>query len=230
MLKQNYPNGYHISKGADDIYWILNEGEEYKGKLSTDLNKAKAKAEEKIGYVPDVVIWHRRSWEKFTYIAPLKQHEDHISTYKFYIEQIEFNKYKKSIEDKYSKFSHIGNVGDRLNLELTITEIFTYPIQIEFFPYTITGYGHKFVDQNNNKLIYFGASKEFIEKYTDEDDFKKEKEIYKVGDKITVKATIKEHTTDIKDVDSETQIGMPLTIIARPKINKPKLIKERENA
>ena len=67
MLKQNYPNGYHISKGADDIYWILNEGEDYKGKLSTDLNKAKAKAEEKIGYVPDVVIWHRKSWEKFTY-------------------------------------------------------------------------------------------------------------------------------------------------------------------
>ena len=65
MLKQNNPNGYHISKGSDDIYWILNEGEDYRGKLSTDLKKAKVKAKEKIGYVPDVVIWYRKNWEKF---------------------------------------------------------------------------------------------------------------------------------------------------------------------
>jgi len=217
MLKQNYPNGYHISKGADDIYWILNEGEEYKGKLSTDLNKAKAKAEEKIGYVPDVVIWHRRSLEKFTYTAPPKQLDDHISTYQFHIDQIKFDEYKKSIKDKYSKFSHIANVGDKVNLELTITEIFNYPIYIEGRLNAVMGYGHKFVDKNNNKLIYFGNSKQFLQEVEDSYNLK---EIYKVGDKISVKATVKEHTTDIKDVDSKTEIGMPLTVLQRPKVIK----------
>ena len=226
-MNKNVPSGYHISKGADSVFYILNYGEAFVQNLSTDIKDAQKKAKEKVGYNVPVNIWHRFGWKKTENIEWIPFHFDHIDTHNNYLAKIRLENKKQELTKKYSEFSHIANVGDRLNLELTITEIFNYPIQIEFFPYTITGYGHKFVDQNNNKLIYFGASKEFIEKYTDEDDIKKEKEIYKVGDKIIVKATIKEHTTDIKDVDSETQIGMPLTIIARPKINKPK--KERAN-
>jgi len=239
MYNPKIPHSYHISKGADNIYYILNDGETYICKLSKDLSKAKKIANDKInefdpeffedGHKLVVSIWNRNSWSQEQRPKWLPKQFDHIDAYNYHLNKIKLDNKKQELTKKYSEFSHIANVGDRLNLELTITEIFNYPIQIEFFPYTITGYGHKFVDQNNNKLIYFGASKEFIEKYTNEDDIKKEKEIYKVGDKITVKATIKEHTTDIKDLDSETKIGMPLTIIARPKINKHKLIKERAN-
>jgi len=237
MYNLNIPSGYHISKGATNDFYILNDGDIFIRNLSKNLLEAKSKAVELIkendpdffedGNKLVVNIWNRLYAKAETKPKWLPNHFDHIDTYNYNLNKIRLDNKKQELTKKYSEFSHIANVGDRLNLELTITEIFTYPIQIEFFPYTITGYGHKFVDQNNNKLIYFGASKEFIEKYADEDDIKKEKEIFKVGDKITVKATIKEHTTDIKDVDSETQIGMPLTIIARPKINKPKLIKER---
>jgi len=38
---ENIPNGYHISKGADNVFYILNDGEDYLGKLSTDLSTAK---------------------------------------------------------------------------------------------------------------------------------------------------------------------------------------------
>jgi len=238
MYNINIPSGYHISKGATNDFYILNDGDIFIRNLSKNLSEAKSKAVELIkendpdffkdGNKLVVSIWNRNSWSQEQRPKWLPYQFDHIYTHNDNLNKIRLDNKKKELTKKYSEFSHIANVGDRLNLELTITEIFNYPIQIEFFPYTIKGYGHKFVDQNNNKLIYFGASKEFIEKYTDEDDIKKEKEIYKVGDKIIVKATIKEHTTDIKDVDSETQIGMPLTIIARPKINKPKLIKEKK--
>jgi hypothetical protein len=33
--------GYHISKGADDIYWILNDGDFFIQNLSKDLDIAK---------------------------------------------------------------------------------------------------------------------------------------------------------------------------------------------
>ena len=69
---------------------------------------------------------------------------------------------------------------------------------------------HRFKDKNDNQLIYFGNSKDLVE-YRGDSKFQ-------VGNKITVKATIKEHTIDKKDVDSETKIGMPLTVITRPKL------------
>jgi hypothetical protein len=199
MLKQNYPNGYHISKGADDIYWILNEGEDYKGKLSTDLNKAKAKAEEKIGYVPDVVIWHRKSWEKFTYIAPPKQHDSHINIYNNHLEKIKLDILKK----QYAKYIHIGTIGEKVNLQLTVSEIFTYYAKTE--RWDILTYCHKFIDQNGNHLIYFGNSKQFVSDNNSN---------FKVGDKITVKATIKDHS---QERDNKY---IPLTVLQRPSVVK----------
>ena len=218
MREQNIPTGWHISKGADSVFFILNNGEDYYGKLSTDLETAKLKAKQKLGFDVPVKIWLRLGHSSNSYVEQEKlvQFEDHILTHKSHINKIKFEEYKKSIKDKYSKFTHVGNVGDKLDLELTITEIFTYPIQTE--RWVITGYGHKFVDKDNNKLIYFGNSKQFLEEYETEYETIKLREKYKVGDKISVKAMIKEHTTDIKDIDTKTEIGMPLTVLARPKI------------
>ena len=220
MYRNDIPSGWHISKGADSVFFILNNGEDYYGKLSTDLETAKLKANKKLGFDVPVKIWLRlgNSSNSFVEEKRLVQLDNHISTYQIHNDKIKFEEYKKSIIDKYSKFSHVANVGDKVNLELTITEIFTYPIHTE--RWVITGYGHKFVDKDNNKLIYFGNSKQFLEEYETEYETTRLREIYKVGDKISVKATVKEHTTDIKDIDSKTKIGMPLTVLQRPKVIK----------
>jgi hypothetical protein len=205
MLKQNYPNGYHISKGADDIYWILNEGEDYKGKLSTDLNKAKAKAEEKIGYVPDVVIWHRRSWEKFTLVKTPVYLEQHVLDYFSNIEKLETAKKIKEAKDKYS---YVGDVGDILDLELTITKIFGFDSN---YGYCLA---HKFKDADNNSLIYFGNSKQLCNNYDSK---------FKEGDKITITAEIKRHTKDQRDFVFDNgfdQVMKPLTVLSKPKLIK----------
>jgi len=205
MLKQNYPNGYHISKGADDIYWILNEGEDYKGKLSTDLNKAKAKAKEKIGYVPDVVIWHRRSWEKFTLVKTPVYSEQHVLDYFSNIEKLETDKKIKEAKDKYS---YVGDVGDILDLELTITKIFGFDSN---YGYCLA---HKFKDADNNSLIYFGNSKQLCS----DCDSK-----FKEGDKITITAEIKRHTKDQRDFVFDNgfdQVMKPLTVLSKPKLIK----------
>jgi hypothetical protein len=237
MDNPKIPHSYHISKGADNIFFILNDGEEYLKKLSTNYDTAKKLAVKLIkendpNFFQDgnkliTCIWNRNKWQKEQKPKWLPRHFDHIDTHNNYLAKIRLENKKQELTKKYSKFSHIGNVGDKLDLELTITEIFTYPIYTEFSDRAICGYCHKFTDKNNNKLIYFGASKAFVEKYKTENDSIRDREIYKVGDKITIEATIKEHTIDKKDVDSETEIGMPLTVIARPKINKPK--KERAN-
>ena len=36
MFIDNIPSGYHISKGAEGIFYILNDGKTYISKLSTD--------------------------------------------------------------------------------------------------------------------------------------------------------------------------------------------------
>ena len=205
MLKQNYPNGYHISKGSDDIYWILNEGEDYRGKLSTDLNKAKAKAEEKIGYVPDVIIWHRKSWEKFTYVKKPDYSEQHILDYFSNIRKLET---ANKIKEAKDKFSHVGDVGDILDLELTIIKIFGFDSD---YGYCLA---HKFQDADGNSLIYFGNSKQLIDGYDSK---------FKVGDKISITAEIKRHTKDQRDFVFDNgfdQVMKPLTVLSKPKLIK----------
>ena len=62
----NIPSGYHISKGADRIFYILNDGEEYIRKLSTDLKEAKVKAKNYVGYDVPINIWTRDKWNATT--------------------------------------------------------------------------------------------------------------------------------------------------------------------
>ena len=46
MFIDNIPSGYHISKGAEGIFYILNDGKTYISKLSTDLKEAKESKDE----------------------------------------------------------------------------------------------------------------------------------------------------------------------------------------
>ena len=227
MLNTNIPSGYHISKGSESKFFILNDGELYCGKLSTNLDKAKKIAKEKLGFSVPVKIWYRFGIQKTQiYVRNLDQDshvQDHFAFLNEQENKIRIENKKQELTKKYSTFSHISNVGDRVDLELTITEIFTYPIYTDYSDFPITGYGHKFTDQNNNQVIYFGNSKTFVEKYKEmvgDSEFERDRSIYQVGNKITVKATIKDHTFDKKDYDNESEIGMPVTVIARPKINK----------
>ena len=227
MLNTNIPSGYHISKGSESKFFILNDGELYCGKLSTNLDKAKKIAKEKLGFSVPVKIWYRFGIQKTQiYVRNLDQDshvQDHFAFLNEQENKIRIENKKQELTKKYSTFSHISNVGDKVDLELTITEIFTYPIYTDYSDFPITGYGHKFTDQNNNQVIYFGNSKTFVEKYKEmvgDSEFERDRSIYQVGNKITVKATIKDHTFDKKDYDNETEIGMPVTVIARPKINK----------
>ena len=199
MLKENIPLGYHISVGAEGVFYILNDGKTYISKLSTDLKEAKAKAKNYVGYDVPVNIWLRNSWERH---IPLPQkHEQHILDHNDYLAKLRYEEKKA----KYAKYSHIGTIGKKLNLELTITEIYSFS----------GDYGlcfvHRFKDNNDNQLIYFGNSKDLVEYRGDAK--------FQIGNKITVEATIKNHIQD------KTDFLMPLTVIARPKINKPK--KER---
>ena len=106
---------------------------------------------------------------------------------------------------KYAKYSHIGTIGEKLELKLTITDIYSFSGEYGLC------FVHRFKDNNDNQLIYFGNSKDLVE-YSGDAKFQ-------IGNKITVKATIKNHIQD------KTDFLMPLTVITRPKINKPK--KER---
>ena len=201
MLKENIPLGYHISVGAEGVFYILNDGKTYISKLSTDLKEAKAKAKNYVGYDVPVNIWLRNSWERY---VPLPQQQDqHIIDHQDYLAKLEYEAKKA----KYAKYSHVGTIGEKLNLELTITDIYSFSGE-----YGIC-FVHRFKDKNDNQLIYFGNSKDLVE-YKGDSKFQ-------IGNKITVEATIKNHIQD------KTDFLMPLTVITRPKINKPK--KERAN-
>ena len=220
MLNVNIPSGYHLSKGATNDFYILNDGETFIRNLSKNLSEAKSKAVKLIekndpdyfkdGYELTVNIWNRFEWkiEKKPKWIPFQ--DDHINAHNQYFAKI---KKEKAIEAAKAKYSFVGEVGDILDLELTITEIFEFN----------GNYGvcmvHKFKDADDNSLIYFGNSKELNSEYDSK---------FKVGDKITVTATIKRHTKSEKDVawtDGFDSVLKPVTVITRPKINKLK--KER---
>jgi len=195
MFNKNIPSGYHVSKGATSVFYILNDGEDFIKNLSTDLKKSLKMAHEIAGANVPVSVWYRNEWEK--YQKSLVQLDHHIWTHNDYLQNLESEKIQKAIDEKYSKYSHIGNIGDQLDLELTITEIFSFESEYGLC------FVHKFIDQNENQLIYFGNSKGFCDKDA--------KSKFQVGNKITVKATIKDHTKDKEDHN------MPLTVITRPK-------------
>ena len=201
MYKDNIPSGYHISVGAEGVFYILNDGETYISKLSTDLKEAKAKAKNYVGSDVPVNIWYRDSW-KTGWTIP-QYHEQHILDHKDHLWNLELEAKKA----RYTKYSHIGTIGEKLELELTIIEIYSFNGEYGLC------FVHRFKDNNDNQLIYFGNSKDLVEYRGDAK--------FQIGNKITVEATIKNHIQD------KTDFLMPLTVITRPKINKPK--KERAN-
>lgn len=191
--------GYHISKGADDIYWILNDGEIFVKNLSTDLDTAKIKAKEKLGFVPPVSIWHR---QKFTYSKTEYREPDwllfnhHITTYKTHLERVKFLSAKKDCESR----QYVGSVGDVLELELILTDLFSFK----------SDYGscncYKFKDSNNNRFIYFGNSGQL-------DCFRD------VGDKFKVTFEVKRQYEDL----SHDVVPYKLNHITKVKTNAPKI-------
>jgi hypothetical protein len=191
--------GYHISKGADDIYWILNDGDIFVKNLSTDLETAKIKAKEKIGFVPPVTIWHR---QKFIYSKPEYRvpdwllFNDHITTYKKHLAAVKFLAAEKDCESR----QYVGSVGDVLELELILTDLFAFD----------GDYGscncYKFKDSNNNRFIYFGNSGQL-------DCFKD------VGDKFKVTFEVKRQYEDL----THDVVPYKLNHITKVKTNTPKM-------
>ena len=204
----NIPNYYHISKGAYSIYYILNNGEDFIKNLSTDLKQAKQIAKEIVGSDVPVNIWCRKSWniEHKKYLENLIQLDQHIIDHKSHLDSLEIAKRQKEIEAKYSKFSHLGKVGEEITLELTITKIFSY-----VGDYGLT-FVHKFEDNNGNQVIYFGHSKQLVDE--------KAQTRFQEGNKITITGIVKDHSKDRDDRN------MPLTVITKPKITKGR---ENEN-
>jgi len=204
----NIPNYYHISKGAYSIYYILNNGEDFIKNLSTDLKQAKQIAKEIVGSDVPVNIWCRKSWniDNKKYLESLVQLDQHIEDHKSHLDSLEIAKRQKEIEAKYSKFSHLGKVGEQITLELTITKIFKY-----VGDYGLT-FVHKFEDTNGNQVIYFGHSKQLVDE--------KAQTRFQEGNKITITGIVKDHSKDRDDRN------MPLTVITKPKITKGR---ENEN-
>jgi hypothetical protein len=206
MSKQNIPSGYHISKGALGVFYILNCGEAYIRRLSTSLKESKIKAKNLLGHNVPVNVWYRYPYFSSKSSINSNQNVDiyydnHVVNYFCHLENI---KNEKIIEEAKAKFSHIGDVGDILDLELTITKIFGFDSR---YGYCLA---HKFEDSNGNSLIYFGNSKELC------DDFDSK---FKVGDKITITAEIKRHTKDERTyVDEFMQVMKPVTILSKPKL------------
>ena len=206
MFNQNIPSGYHISKGALGVFYILNCGEAYIRRLSTSLKESKIKAKNLLGHDVPVDVWYRYPYSSSrSFISNKEQidiyHDEHI---KDYFIDIENTKHQKHIEEAKAKYSHVGDVGDILDLELTITKIFGFDSR---YGYCLA---HKFEDSDGNSLIYFGNSKELC------DDFDSK---FKVGDNITITAEIKRHTRDERTyVDEFMQVMKPVTILSKPKL------------
>ena len=200
----NIPNYYHISKGAYSIYYILNNGEDFIKNLSTDLKQAKQIAKEIVGSDVPVNIWCRKSWniDNKKYLESLVQLDQHIEDHKSHLDSLEIAKRQKEIEAKYSKFSHLGKVGEEITLELTITKIFSY-----VGDYGLT-FVHKFEDNNGNQVIYFGHSKQLVDE--------KAQTRFQEGNKITITGIVKDHSKDRDDRN------MPLTVITKPKLKREK--------
>ena len=59
MFIDNIPSSYHISKGAEGIFYILNDGDTFVKNLSKDLEEAKIEAKKIVGENVDVSIWTR---------------------------------------------------------------------------------------------------------------------------------------------------------------------------
>lgn len=59
MFRNNIPSGFHISKGTDSVFYILNDGIKFIKNLSKDLQTAKIEAEKIAGKKVEVIYWTR---------------------------------------------------------------------------------------------------------------------------------------------------------------------------
>jgi hypothetical protein len=190
--------GYHISKGKDDIFWILNHDEDFIKNLSIDKEQAITKAKEFLRSInePDdikISVWYRdyESGERLEFNFP--KYINYYDKHWFYFLYLERQQEAKNA--KLEQLKHIGNINDKVELELTITDMFSYKIHLEhtFLPIFQTCY--KFSDSDNNRFIYFGTI-----------------ELGQKFDNIKIKATIKQHTTD------KYNSLIKLTVLKRPKL------------
>jgi len=192
---------YHISKGADDVYWILNCGESFVKNLSKDFDTAVAKAKEYIGDNQDIPVdvWHRAKQYFNTEKKPL-QHNAHVDSYYEYLYQLEFE--SKKIECEARQF--VGEVGDILEMQLELIETFSFE----------SDYGYcscyRFKDQNGNRFVYFGTSQEA-------------NCFQNAGDKHTISFQIKRQFIDQQHYEKDGVVPFKVNQITKIKTNAPKI-------
>jgi len=153
MINKTF-EGYHISKGADDIYWILNKGNDFIQNLSLDLETAQLKANEMVGEEVPVSIWHRT---KSRWVEYPKQQDAHVKSHFNYLEKIKFDELKMDCDAR----NYVGEVGQQITVELTLLRrsCFENDWGISF--------AFKFKDKDNNRFIYFGSSKKVLDAFKD---------------------------------------------------------------
>lgn len=191
---KNKIQDYHISKGADSHFYILNDGESFVQNLSTDLDKAISKAKKITGKDVPVDIWLRTKRTTFFYEPKPKQHDAHITTHQSYLDSLIEQKHKEECEAR----DYLGSVGNEYEKQLELVKKFSFE----------GAYGYtwclKFKDVNDWRYIYFGNSKE-------KENFKT------VGDKCLVRFEIKKQQID-QYLDNDSRYPYKINQITKIKV------------
>lgn len=112
----------------------------------------------------------------------------------------------KAIETKDEKESdYIGNVGDKITVDVTFKRESSFSYKAQFSYYEQTMYIYTFIDENNNVLVWKTTG---MLGYEDENG---RYAVYKEGDKLTIKGTIKAH---------DVYNGVKQTVLTRVKVIK----------
>ena len=191
---KNKIQDYHISKGADSHFYILNNGDFFVQNLSTDLDKAISKAKKITGKDVPVDIWLRTNKTTFFYEPKPKQHNAHITAHQSYLDSLIEQKHKAECEAR----DYLGSVGDEYEKQLELIKEFSFE----------GAYGYtwclKFKDINDWRYIYFGNSKE-IESFA------------KIGDKCLVRFEIKKQALD-HYLDNDSRFPYKINHITKIKV------------
>ena len=191
---KNKIQDYHISKGADSHFYILNNGDFFVQNLSTDLDKAISKAKKITGKDVPVDIWLRTNKTIFFYEPKPKQHNAHITAHQSYLDSLIEQKHKAECEAR----DYLGSVGDEYEKQLELIKEFSFE----------GAYGYtwclKFKDINDWRYIYFGNSKE-IESFA------------KIGDKCLVRFEIKKQALD-HYLDNDSRFPYKINHITKIKV------------
>lgn len=147
---RNKIQDYHISKGADSHFYILNNGGFFVQNLSIDLDKAISKAQEITGKNVPVNIWLRSHRKIFEYVVKPKQQDSHIDSFNRVLSNIQFKKEKAICDAR----QYLGSVGDAFTDELEMVNSFSFAGEHGVC------WCYNFKDKNDNRFIYFGSSSE----------------------------------------------------------------------